>query len=195
MTIAFVLGNGVSRQGLDLNLLKTLGTIYGCNALYREFTPDVLVSTDTPISQRIQTEGYSKNNRMYTRNPIPSLGAQRLPQEYFGFSSGPAAVGIAAFDKNKRIYLLGFDMGPDQFGKFNNVYADTEFYKKSSSVPTYTGNWIKQLLTVMKEHSTIKFIRVMGETTAEIPELRGAKNLDHMGLGEFLTRINNTKEL
>lgn len=195
MTIAFVLGNGVSRQGLDLNLLKSFGTIYGCNALYREFTPDVLVSTDAPISQHIQLAGYSKNNKMYTRKPIDTFGAKRIPQQYFGFSSGPAAVGIAALDKSKRIYLIGFDMGPNQFGKFNNVYADTEFYKKSSAVPTYSGNWVRQLLSIMKEHDSIEFVRVMGETTAEISDLRGAKNLNHMGMGEFLTRINNTKEL
>ena len=43
MTAAFVLGNGVSRQSVDLNQLKPLGTTYGCNAIYREFVPDVLI--------------------------------------------------------------------------------------------------------------------------------------------------------
>jgi hypothetical protein len=195
MTIAFVLGNGVSRTELTPESLRPYGTIYGCNALYREFVPDVLVSTDTPISQRIQAEGYSQKNRMYTRKPLPSLGALRIPQEYFGFSSGPAAVGIAALDRNRRIYMIGFDMGPNQFGKFNNVYADTEFYKKSSAPATYSGNWVRQLLGIMKEHNRVEFVRIVGETTAEIPDLLGAKNLTHMNMGEFLARINNTKEL
>lgn len=195
MTIAFVLGNGLSRQGLDLTLIRSYGSIYGCNAIYREFVPDVLVSTDTPISQRIQSEGYSKNNTMYTRKPIPGFGAHRIPQEYFGFSSGPAAVGIAALNRHKKIYLIGFDMGPTKLGTFNNVYADSEFYKKSSAPPTYSGNWVRQLLTIMKQHNDIQFTRLVGETTAEIPELLGTKNLSHMSIGEFLVRINNTKEL
>ena len=56
MAAAFVLGNGVSRQAVDLTALKTLGATYGCNAIYREFVPDVLISTDTPISEHIQNQ-------------------------------------------------------------------------------------------------------------------------------------------
>lgn len=195
MSRAFVLGNGTSRLAVDLNHLKTLGTIYGCNALYREFVPDVLVSTDKPISTKIQEEGYSLNHKFYTRRPIVGQGGLHVPQQYHGFSSGPIAVSLAAIDKNIAIYLLGFDMGPSQFGKFNNVYADTEFYKKSSATPTYTGNWARQLVTVSKDFPKTNFFRVKGPTTADIPELNGIKNLVHMPMEDFLNRINNTKEL
>jgi hypothetical protein len=44
--IAFVIGNGVSRQTIDLEKLKKYGTIYGCNAIYRNFNPDYLVAVD-----------------------------------------------------------------------------------------------------------------------------------------------------
>ena len=57
MTREFVLGNGVSRQGVNLHQLRHLGKIYGCNALYKEFTPDVLVATDKPIAEQIQNSG------------------------------------------------------------------------------------------------------------------------------------------
>ena len=46
MKIAFVIGNGQSRSHFNLNTLRGKGTIYGCNALYRDFMPDVLVATD-----------------------------------------------------------------------------------------------------------------------------------------------------
>jgi hypothetical protein len=131
MTAAFVLGNGVSRRHIDLPQLKTLGRVYGCNAIYREFEPDVLISTDTPISERIQLEGYSQTHVHYTRKPLPDSGALRITQKYFGFSSGPVAVGQAALDGAIAVYLLGFDMGPTRNGRFNNIYADTEFYKKA----------------------------------------------------------------
>lgn len=195
MSRAFVLGNGVSRLAIDLNYLKTLGPIYGCNALYREFVPDVLVSTDKPISTRIQEEGYSLRNRFYTRRPIQGQGGYPVPQQYYGFSSGPIATALAALDKNVAIYLIGFDMGPSQVGKFNNIYADTEFYKKSSATPTYTGNWTRQLATIAKDFSKVSFYRVKGSTTAEIQELNGVKNLTHMPMEDFLNRINNTKDL
>jgi hypothetical protein len=72
MTIAFVIGNGVSRQAVNLELLCSLGKIYGCNALYRDFTPDVLVATDKPIATEIQNSGYPIKNKFYThKNLIP----------------------------------------------------------------------------------------------------------------------------
>jgi hypothetical protein len=195
MTRAFVLGNGVSRNQVDLELLRTLGPVYGCNALYRTFAPDVLVSTDAPISQRIQQDGYSANHVHYTRKPLPDSGSRRIPAQYFGFSSGPVAVGLAALDHHRAIYLIGFDMGPTKTGKFNNIYADTEFYKKSSNPPTYSGNWTRQLKTIAKDFSKCSFFRIQGDTTAEISDLRNIKNLAHMTMADFLNRINNTKEL
>ena len=192
---AFVLGNGVSRRHIEIDTLLRLGTVYGCNALYRTHTPHVLVATDQPISTQIQESGYSARNRFYTRRPINSLGAHRVPQAYYGFSSGPIAVAIAAGDAHKTIYLLGFDMGPAANGLFNNVYADTEFYKKSSARPTYTGNWVKQLQRVCKDFPDVGFFRVMGKTTAAIAELRGIKNLAAMQMEDFQNRINNTKDL
>ena len=195
MSAAFVLGNGVSRLSVDLNQLKQRGRIYGCNALYREFVPDVLISTDKGISQVIQNSGYAQNNVMYTRKPLPGLGARTVPQSYFGFSSGPIAVGVAALDQHLAVYLIGFDMGPNVNNKFNNVYADTEFYKKSSSLPTFTGNWTRQLVTICRDFPKTSFHRVMGDTTASIPELNNIANLKNMPMSDLLDRINTTKDL
>jgi len=189
MTAAFVLGNGVSRQSVNLNQLKTLGTTYGCNAIYREFVPDVLISTDTPISERIQTEGYSQTHVHYTRKPLPDMGANRIPQKYFGFSSGPVAVGQAALDGARAIYLVGFDMGPTRNGRFNNCYADTEFYKKSSANPTFTGNWVNQIKTIARDFPKVSFFRIAGDTTAEIRELLGVPNLAHLQMADFQQRL------
>lgn len=195
MTVAFVLGNGQSRTALDLLALSRLAPVYGCNALFRQFEPAVLVSTDALISQAIQESGYSATNVHYTRKPLPALGAKRIPQQYYGFSSGPAAVGIAAIDQYQRIYLIGFDLGPTTTGHFNNVYADTEFYKKSSAAPTYTGNWVRQLTTVSQDFPVVQFVRVQGTTTANILELSNLSNLVHIPMTDFIDRINNTKDI
>lgn len=195
MTTAFVIGNGISRQGVPLHNLKQLGTIYGCNALYRDFVPDVLISTDRPISMFIQESGYALKNRFHTRKPIAGSGALTLPKDYHGFSSGPNAVGLAALDQHSKIYMIGFDMGPTDARKFNNVYADTEFYRKSDAEPTYTGNWIKQIIKIAQDFPRIRFIRVQGKTTAFIPEFEPVANLQHLPLDTFLDRINNQKDL
>ena len=195
MSRAFVLGNGVSRLDVDLNVLKQEGKVYGCNALYRTFAPDVLVSTDTPIATAIQESGYAEQHRMYTRKPIAGLGAHRVPQPYFGYSSGPIAAALAAMDQNIAVYLVGFDMGPIGHNQFNNVYADTEFYKKSAARPTFSGNWARQLVQVMKDFPKTNFFRVKGTTTADILEFNGVPNLVTMPMQDFLNRLNNTKDL
>ena len=192
---AFVLGNGISRNSIDVEHLLTLGPVYGCNGLYRTHTPTVLVSTDRPISTAIQESGYSARNRFYTRRPLPNTGAQMVPQKYRGFSSGPIAVSIACEDLIRKIYLLGFDMGPTVVGKFNNVYAGTDFYKATDANPTFVGNWIRQLTTVVRDFPQVQFVRVAGDTTADITDLQGLSNLTHMSIADFAARINTTKDL
>ena len=192
---AFVLGNGVSRRHIEVETLLKLGTVYGCNALYRTHTPHVLVATDQPISTQIQESGYSSRNKFYTRRPINGLGAHRVPQAYFGFSSGPIATGIAAGDGHNTIYMLGFDMGPAANGLFNNVYADTEFYKDTLAKPTFVGNWIKQLTSVTKDFPDRRFIRVCGDTTAVIPELQALDNMKSITIADFVALINTPKNL
>ena len=195
MTTAFVLGNGISRQAINLEQLKPLGKIYGCNALYRDFTPDVLIATDRPIAAEIQQSGYPLKNKFYTRKPLDNLGALKVPKEYYGFSSGPLATGIAAIDQHHLIYLIGFDMGPVAGNKFNNLYAGTEFYRAIDATPVFTGNWIKQILTIAKDFPKTQFVRVQGTTTATISEFDLVKNLQHLPLSTFVDRINNQKDL
>lgn len=191
MSTAFVLGNGISRAGIDLTWLHTHGTIYGCNALYREFEPDVLVATDRPISEQIQKSGYAQNHVFYTRNPVPESGARAIPKHFWSFSSGQVALGLAADAGYDQVYLLGFDLGPTKSNKFNNVYADTEFYKTSKSVPTYTGNWISQVIKVVKRFPKTQFVRLVGATTATINDFHNVPNFSHRSLPEFLEQLNN----
>jgi hypothetical protein len=193
MSRAFVLGNGISRLQVDLITLKQEGKVYGCNALYREFVPDVLVSTDKGISHEIQNSGYAEKHLMYTRNPLPGLGAKNVPQKYFGYSSGPIALALAAEAEHTVIYIVGFDMGPNQNGKFNNVYADTEFYKKSSASPTYTGNWARQMSMVMRNYMHKNFIRIIGPTTSQVQEFSKVSNLISMTMPDFLERVRDNK--
>ena len=195
MTIAFVIGNGISRQHVSLPHLKTRGKVYACNAVYRTFQPDVLVATDKPISAAIQQSGYALKHVFYTRRPLSDLGARSLPEQYYGYSSGPNALGLAASDRHHRIYILGFDMGPNSDQQFNNIYADTEFYKKTGSPPTFTGNWIKQVCHIIADFPHTEFVRIVGPTTAQISQLEQHKNLRQMDLSDFMDCINNEKDL
>jgi hypothetical protein len=190
MTTAFVLGNGISRRGLDLSQLHQYGKIYGCNALYREFVPDVLVATDRPIATAIQESGYALKNQFYTRRPIDGFGAHKVSKPYFGYSSGPIAVAVAAEHGNKTVYLIGFDMGPDDNNQFNNIYAGTEFYKPPNALPTFTGNWIKQIIHITSDFPDTMFVRVHGPTTAQVAQFDTVLNLKQLDLSAFLNQLN-----
>ena len=195
MTTAFVIGNGISRKGIALDVLRQRGTIYGCNLLYTEFIPDVLVATDKPISAEIQNSGYPLKNRFHTRRPLEGLGALPVPKEYFGYSSGPLATAIASKDHHQHIYMLGFDMGAMPNNTFNNVYAGREFYKAPGSIPTFTGNWTRQIVKIATDHPRVKFFRVFGDCTAEVAEFKPLPNFYNLPLLTFLDRINNQKDL
>lgn len=192
MTTAFVLGNGRSRESVDLSQLRSHGPIYGCNALYRTFTPDVLVATDRPIATAIQDSGYARRHRFYTRKPLPESGAHRLDKTYQGFSSGPNAVALACLDGYYRIFMLGFDLGTTN-GQFNNLYADTQFYKKSVDPPTFSGNWVKQIIQICGDFPNREFVRVMGPESARVASFDTVPNLRIMPILEFQSLLNTAK--
>ena len=68
MNKVFLIGNGESRKNFNLDQLKPHGKIYGCNALYREYTPDVLVSVDHGIMHEIYQSGYCYTNETWFRD-------------------------------------------------------------------------------------------------------------------------------
>ena len=57
--IYFCFGNANSRKGLDLDKYKEHGTVVGCNAIYRDFTPDILVALDAQIAHEVYRSGYA----------------------------------------------------------------------------------------------------------------------------------------
>ena len=71
----FCIGNGESRSPVDLIKLKSQSKIYGCNGLYRDFTPDVLCSVDGQMMHEIYHSGYGDKNELWLRdwNPIPGV--------------------------------------------------------------------------------------------------------------------------
>jgi len=71
----FCIGNGESRSPIDLIRLKPHGKIYGCNGLYRDFTPDVLTSVDGGMMHEIYQSGYADKNELWLRdwNPVPGM--------------------------------------------------------------------------------------------------------------------------
>ena len=76
----FCIGNGESRKDFNLEKLRPHGKIYGCNALYRDFTPDHLTAVDAGIMHEIYNSGYCQNNPTLLRdwNRLPGMMYENL---------------------------------------------------------------------------------------------------------------------
>lgn len=191
--VAFVLGNGKSRLNLNLTNLKTHGIIYGCNALYREFDPDYLISVDVKMINEIIAAGYHRDHQVWT-NPNKGV-TTKVGINFFsphkGWSSGPTALHFAGTHGYKEVYIFGFDYQGIE-GKVNNVYADTFNYKKSNDAATYFGNWLSQTEKTVKDFKQIQFFRVI-ESGSFVPEkLIGVPNLHHITFENFAQKFPET---
>jgi hypothetical protein len=189
---AFILGNGVTRLEVVPEELLLRGKVYGCNRIYQEFEPTVLVSTDRGMAEEIQLCGYSKRRQHYTRKQyvIEHSGARILPDFVHDFSSGPAACGLACLSDAEYIFLIGFDL-KGQHNFINNIYAGTKHYKSKDSAPTPWGSWETQIGSLLAQFSSKQFVHVnpLHEFTSD----RWLKhtNFRTMYLPEFKQVINN----
>jgi len=184
---AFVIGNGTSRSTIPLIDLIDKGTTYGCNALYREFSPDYLIAVDVKMIVEINKSRYQNNNSVWTN---PNKAYSKFTGFNFfnpskGWSSGPTALFLASEHSYKNIYILGFDfVGINNL--VNNMYADTPNYKKSSDKATYYNNWLKQTYAVISKNPNTKYFRVVDEEIPFTPkELQKLGNLSHITVEKF----------
>ena len=191
--IAFVLGNGTSRKSILVENLAKYGKIYGCNALYRSFSPDYLVAVDVKMILEINKAGYQHKHEVWTNpnktfNLIKNLNFFNPSK---GWSSGPTALWLASKHRYKKVYILGFDYkGVDNGKKFNNMYADTNNYKKSTDGATFFGNWLRQTRSVIQTTPQIEYIRVIQSDNYNPDELNTFDNYSTIFIEDFKKIFN-----
>lgn len=179
---AFIIGNGPSRRNIDLSKLS--GDTYGCNLLFNEFIPTVLVSCDLAISNHIQLTSYPKYHTFYSRHAFKSSGALHLSRHYRSWSSGSNAVQLAISAKHKEIVLIGFDFNNE------NIISDTVFYKTPTN---QIGNrWLSEILSLVKINHRIKFIFVTS-STANNSKISKFKNTKIIKKEEFIKMYASIK--
>lgn len=193
MKTAFVIGNGESRKNFDLTLLKGKGIIVGCNALYRDFTPDILVAVDSRMIKEIKESALKlRSCDIYVRYRSKSLQSLRTKEiiEDGGQASGINALNIVCSKYRKTlitVYMLGFDLYPLDTGKINNLYKDTECYNKADHKGIEPTVWIRKLKEVFEKYSSIQFKRV-GNIKDKFPvKWNKLSNIKFITYEEFLS--------
>lgn len=122
----FLIGNGTSRKDFDLERLRGIGTIIGCNALYREFTPDLLIAIDAKMLREIKDAGYGEENTVI----IPRGRTIAVPKaltwrtERFNTSGCFGMKMISQAMQTTKCYMLGMDGFPGNMYDKSKNYAD-----------------------------------------------------------------------
>ena len=127
----YVVGNGLSRKGINLekktryhvkSSVKKTSFVIGCNYIYKEFVPDLIVAQDTkvllqmvkddvdiPVIAPLLKYNWARNNgqknlRKFFCLRFPTYNMTR-------WNSGDIAIYMAALLGFKNIELIGFDGG------------------------------------------------------------------------------------
>lgn len=170
----FIIANGESRRGFDLNQLTGRGYVIGMNVLpiVENFWPNALISVDIATVKYIAEQNVPDRLEMwsYPRGGVKDPRIVRIDKDW-GWSSGPTATRIALEKKGfKKIYILGMDFfGLTKDGnineksgtKINNMYKGTTRYRSGTSDRTYFGNWLNQMVTNVQNHPGVKFYHVV----------------------------------
>ena len=101
----FVLGNGPSRKNIDPSKLN--GTVIGCNACHRDFTPDVICATDAGIINEIIDSGFD-GDCYFTHNSWNLLPAESYDGLKYGLDGNEKET-YRRFDDEHFVYISGLD--------------------------------------------------------------------------------------
>lgn len=160
-----VIGNGVSRVGQNLNSWRHRCSIMlGCNNLYKEIIPDILVSADWKMTDQIMDDiPLFPGMHVFRDNRVWRVRVGRMilvNLEKPGWSSGGRAVELAcSFCDPDVVHLIGFDLDWTPNGSYNNTYAGEPNYKKAGDAPVCPKNFIRQISDVCRKNPKVQFIR------------------------------------
>ena len=110
---AFIIGNGKSREQLDLQRLIGQGCTFGCNALYRDFKPDYilpdyLVAIDPLLIEEIKNSDFPKDRFIeppFAEQFEPAECNPARPRSNAGMNAMLEAIKMGF----STLYMFGFD--------------------------------------------------------------------------------------
>lgn len=191
-----VIGNGTSRLQFDLSQVGQRFTTYGCNALYRDYTPDYLISIDWYMADEIIKAKAHLKTKFYAQhdNNLDKL-SETEPINFVEITpdtvdSGHSAINLAASHLHEKVYMIGFDYIVQ--GTINNVYAGTRNYARKNGPQVQTLASMSapsRMKNYCKKYPNTQFIRVNGNNyTLPIDE----PNFTNISVEEFNNILKET---
>ena len=129
----FVLGNGPSRKNIDPSKLD--GTVIGCNACYRDFTPDVICAHDAGIISDIVDSGF--DGTCYFTHDSWNL----LPAEvYSTVKNGSEIETKRKAGDNNFVYISGLDKNVELPQRYI-IWVSDNWRHKIKNIGTEVMGW------------------------------------------------------
>lgn len=133
MKIGFAIGNGLSRKEFDLHELDGKGITVGCNWIFKDYYPDIIVAIDK-VMKDLFIEMEDRPFKWLTTNRNHSIllldGEKAMPvievNRTVGKNSGIIACSyLSKKERCDRVYMIGFDLFRIHPGmKSNDLYHD-----------------------------------------------------------------------
>ena len=194
--IAFIVGNGKSRQAVDLSSLVGKGTIFGCNALYRNFSKsDYLVAIDDRMIKELL--------EITLDDKHPSIGEVIIPPEDERWESaeyspnrrrsnaGMNAMLEAIRREHNILYCLGFDFILEGEKSIENIYKGSKNYEPSTQSTTSDNYFrVRYCDWFVNQHDSVKFVFVVPDNVAT--KKLESKNIIGMKMSTFNNKIKGT---
>ena len=172
--VAFIIGNGTSRQQFDLNNLRGQGKIFGCNALYRDFEPDFLVAIDDKIIKEIKESDFPDWKFIEPPEEEKYEPREYHPNYVTRSNAGMNAMLEAIKRKYTELYCFGFDfLIDDKEQSTSNVYDGTNAYGPETRCSYHDNDGrISYLEWFCKKYSDVNFTFAFPKDTSLKP-IRG----------------------
>lgn len=176
---AFIIGNGPSREGIDLTRLIGQGCTFGCNAIYRDYPdyliPDYLVAIDPIITEEIKQSTFPSE-----RVIIPPFAEQFEAKEHSGGFVRSCAGINAMLEAIKQgfttLYCFGFDfLLEDQHMSTANLYDGSNGYGPETRA-SYSDNInrCRYMEYVAQKNININFKFVLPRTHRKIHKINSS---------------------
>jgi len=161
---AFIIGNGTSRLEFDITLLKNAGTMFGCNALYRDYypkhdLPDYLVAIDPGIITEIECSTFPASRFIVpptNEQWEPAAANPNRPRSNAGTNAALEAMKMG----HKQLIFIGFDfLQQDIKQSVSNMYDGTDNYGMDTRArPSDNLGRISYMQWIGKQNPDVSFI-------------------------------------